>query len=113
MRSVHCLQVHLWIPVAVVNYHRVCRGQVNAQASSPRAEQKYKLVSLLVHELIDLLLPYCHISGAINPTKRVLPESAIILHDIEQIGHLGEDEHPMPVLGIELGEEPIQDDHLA
>ena len=48
----------------------------------------------------------------INAAVLVLLVQAVVLQDVQQAGHLAEDEHPA-VAALQLGQQPVQKDHLA
>ncbi len=88
MSSIHGLEIHLWVPVAVVNDDCVGAGQVDTQTTGSCGEQEDEFAAIFSHELFDLLVSGSHVSGAINSAILMGSEVTEVLQDVEDHGHL-------------------------
>mmetsp|Transcript_51023 Transcript_51023/g.127957 ORF Transcript_51023/g.127957 Transcript_51023/m.127957 type:complete len:200 (-) Transcript_51023:1119-1718(-) len=114
MRSIHGLQVHLRIPVTVVQNYCVSRSKVNAKASGScgQKEELLSFVFWIVVELFDLPIPVLSAGIPVDAAVDDITNSAIVLQDIEHSCHLAEEEHLRPLFE-ESPEQSIKEDHLA
>ena len=98
MSSIHGLQVHLRVPVTVVEHHGVGSHEIEAQTSSSGRDQEDELVSVLGSEIIDLRLSVIQLSVAIKSAILVVSEAAVVLEDIKHRREAREDERLTVIL---------------
>lgn len=67
------LQIHLRVPVRVVEHHNVCSGQVDAQATGARGQQEDELLRVGRVERVDAVLTVLARGVAVNAAVLVLP----------------------------------------
>jgi len=92
MRTVHCLKIHLRVPVAIIDDHGVCGSEINTESTSSCAQEKDELRGVICRELADLLVARVHIGIAVNAAVLELAEIAVVFEDVEHHGHLREDQ---------------------
>mmetsp|Transcript_8046 Transcript_8046/g.19965 ORF Transcript_8046/g.19965 Transcript_8046/m.19965 type:complete len:209 (-) Transcript_8046:1229-1855(-) len=112
MCAVHRLQVHLRVPVAIVDNDRVCGHKVDAQPTGACGEQKDELLAAISIVCVDHVLAVVARGVAVDAAVLVLAVDKVVLQNIQQPGHLGEDEHAAPLL-LEAGQKLIQQHQLA
>ena len=66
MSSVHSLEIHLRIPIRVIDDDNIGRVQVDSQTSGPRAQHEDKLGGVLRVVFLDLTIPVLMSSISIN-----------------------------------------------
>mmetsp|Transcript_8845 Transcript_8845/g.30409 ORF Transcript_8845/g.30409 Transcript_8845/m.30409 type:complete len:769 (-) Transcript_8845:151-2457(-) len=110
--AVHGLQVHLRVPVRVVQDDDIGGVQVDSEATCPRGKQEGKLLRVGGVVRIDALLPVLSRGVSVNPAVLVPPKEHVVLEDVEQAGHLGEDKDARTLL-LQPGQELVQQDHLS
>mmetsp|Transcript_44997 Transcript_44997/g.74558 ORF Transcript_44997/g.74558 Transcript_44997/m.74558 type:complete len:441 (-) Transcript_44997:289-1611(-) len=93
MRTIHGLQIHLRVPIAIVDDDDIRRLQIDAETASTRRQQEHKQLALGRIKLIHRRLSIFARRTAINPAIVMLSNGAIIFQDIQNARHLTEDEH--------------------
>ena len=87
-----CLLVIVWVEINVMQDDCVGRGQVDAQATSSRGEQKHEDLLVFV-KLVYHLLPLSHGGLPIQPQKPVASDIHVLLYDVQHYHKLREDQH--------------------
>lgn len=72
MRSIHSLQVDLWVIVRIEKHNMISCRQINAEATSTRTDKEHKLIAFLRRERSDPLFTFFKWHGAINATVAIL-----------------------------------------
>jgi len=80
--SVHGLEVHLRVEVAVEQYDCVGTGQVDAQPAGPGRKQKHELLTVGGTELVDLGFSDQCAGAAVNSAILVLALDAVVFEDV-------------------------------
>ena len=112
MRAVHRLEVHLRVPVAVVDDDGIGGGEVDTQTSGAGGEEEDKLLRAGGVVRVDHVLARVPVGVTVDAAVLVPAEEEVILEDVEEAGHLGEDEDAAALL-LELLEQLIEEDHLT
>ena len=116
MRPAQRLDIVVRVPVGIVKHDRVCGGEVDAEAARPGREEEDELLlgggAQVAVEAIDAQLPLRGAHVAVEPLEAVAARQQVVLEDVEHLGHLAEDEHPV-VVGLELGQQQLEQLHLA
>ena len=92
------LDVIVRIPVAIVDDHRVRRGEIDAQAPCPGGEKKAELFSTRSVETIDGILSIGTRRFPVHSFVLVPVIFQEIFQYVEHAGHLREDQNSMPLL---------------
>ena len=106
MTPVLGLRVHGWVPVRVVKHDRVGSRQVDPQPTRPGGEDKGKDPLVLV-ELVHQPLPLLDPGRPVQAGVRVLVVVQKLFQRVQHLGHLRENQHPVPSL-LQLVQEPGQ-----
>mmetsp|Transcript_24575 Transcript_24575/g.48368 ORF Transcript_24575/g.48368 Transcript_24575/m.48368 type:complete len:251 (-) Transcript_24575:1188-1940(-) len=106
------LEVHLRVPVGVVQNHNVCRGQVDAQPARSRGQQEHKLLRPFSIERVHHLLPSLRRCASINAAVRQLAVDTVVLQDVQSASHLREDQNSA-VLSSQPRQQLVKHQHLA
>uniref|UniRef100_A0AAG5DLD8 Uncharacterized protein n=1 Tax=Anopheles atroparvus TaxID=41427 RepID=A0AAG5DLD8_ANOAO len=112
MRPVHRLQVHLRVPVGVIDDDHVGRGQVDAQPAGTRRQHEDELGAVLRVVVGDHVRAVLVRRLAIEPAVLVAAPVAKVLQDVQHARHLAEDEYAR-VLLLQLPEQLVEHHHLA
>mmetsp|Transcript_5134 Transcript_5134/g.19039 ORF Transcript_5134/g.19039 Transcript_5134/m.19039 type:complete len:438 (+) Transcript_5134:1596-2909(+) len=112
VRPVLCLEVHLWVPVAVHVHHSVGAGERNAEAAGARGEEVEKDARRGVVELFDVHLPPYAWRRAVQPAVGVAAERAVVLKEVEHAREEREDQY-LAALCLEAREDLVQHRQLA
>lgn len=92
MCAILCLEILLWIPVAVKQDDGIRGREVDTQAACPRAEQEDPAFRVGV-EGFNLGLAVVGFDGAVNAeTGPGMKDVGPVLEDIELFGELGKDD---------------------
>ena len=86
--SVHGLQIHLRVEIAVVDNNSISCCQIDTQSSSSSRQKKYVFLWIIGHERLDLCVSRGHIGRAIDSAIVVHSVIAVIFEDIQNHGHL-------------------------
>jgi len=106
------LQVVLWVPVAVVNNHRVGCCKVNTDAARPSRQQHDEQVRVWAAVSINSGLPLLPRDRSINALVGVSAQLHVVLEEIQHNAELRENKHSMPV-ALQLGQELVKQHHLT
>mmetsp|Transcript_16565 Transcript_16565/g.57911 ORF Transcript_16565/g.57911 Transcript_16565/m.57911 type:complete len:886 (+) Transcript_16565:420-3077(+) len=112
VRAIHGLQVHLRVPVAVVEDDDVGRGEVDAEPAGARGQQEHEAVALVLRVAVDGLLPQVARDGTVQALVHVAAEAQVLLERVEHLDELREDEHAV-ALRLELRQQLVQQHELA
>ena len=83
MGSVHCLEVHLWIPVTVEEDDGVSSHQVQSQATGTGRNQENEFISVWTSKIVYLLLSQIKVRISIKSAVIIFFPPAIVLKNIE------------------------------
>mmetsp|Transcript_32858 Transcript_32858/g.77904 ORF Transcript_32858/g.77904 Transcript_32858/m.77904 type:complete len:460 (-) Transcript_32858:740-2119(-) len=112
MRPIHRLEVHLGIPVGVVQHNDVGSSQIDSEAAGSGGEQEDKLLRVLLVERVDGVLAVIPGCVTVDPAVLVAFVQAVILQYVEHASHLREDEHAAVPL-LQLRQQFVEEDELA
>eukprot|EP00968_Pinguiococcus_pyrenoidosus_P005742 scaffold374_cov271-Pinguiococcus_pyrenoidosus.AAC.6 len=112
VRAVHGLQIHLRVPVRVIQHDNVCGIQVDPKAAGSRTQQKGEVRRLRGIELVHLPVAVLGRGAPVDATVSMAEELHHVFQDVQHPRHLAEDEHP-GALSAQLGQELAQQRHLA
>mmetsp|Transcript_34075 Transcript_34075/g.73803 ORF Transcript_34075/g.73803 Transcript_34075/m.73803 type:complete len:464 (-) Transcript_34075:575-1966(-) len=112
MGPVHSLEIHLRVPVRVVQDHDIGRVKVDSETSGSRGQQEGELLRVWRVVSVDAFLPVLSRGVSVDPAVLVPPEEHVVLQDIEQTGHLREDQHAGSLL-LEPRQKLIEENHLT
>ncbi|KAI3476655.1 hypothetical protein L1887_61750 [Cichorium endivia] len=115
VNSVLRLQIHLRVPVRVVEDDRVGSDQVDAETTGARAEQEQvaRILALVLVERLHLRPPLFLRRSAVDAAGAQLLELVgPLLDDVEHGGKLAKDEHLVPTLEERI-EQSVEHEHLA
>mmetsp|Transcript_9389 Transcript_9389/g.19079 ORF Transcript_9389/g.19079 Transcript_9389/m.19079 type:complete len:356 (-) Transcript_9389:1289-2356(-) len=110
--AVHGLEVDLRVPVGVVKDDNVRGLEVDSQTTGPRGEEERELRGVIFVERVHLLVPLVPVRVAVDPAVLVADVVHVVLEDVENPSHLGEDQNPAAVF-LELGKELVENLHLS
>jgi len=83
MRSIHGLQIHLRIEIAIIEYHSVSCRQIDPQPSGSCAEEKQEML-VCVHKGFYLVLPTLHVSISVDSAISVPSQMTEIFKDVQE-----------------------------
>ena len=106
------MQIHLWIPIAVVQNDNVGRRQIDAKAAGARRQHEQELFAARRVKFVDLLLTQLVLSLTVEAAILVAAPPAIILENVEHSAHLREDENAR-ALRLQLYEQFVEQMQLA
>mmetsp|Transcript_34656 Transcript_34656/g.115829 ORF Transcript_34656/g.115829 Transcript_34656/m.115829 type:complete len:237 (+) Transcript_34656:433-1143(+) len=112
VRAIHRLQVHLRVPVAVEQDHRVGGGEVDPEPARARREEENERVRVGAAEAVDGGLAKVAADRPVEPLVRVAPLEQVVREDVEHAHHLRKDEHAVP-LAPQLGQKLVEEHALA
>ena len=95
MCSVHGLQIGLRVPVAVVENDSVGGHEIDAEAAGTGAQEENKNLAALFDEAGDLFIPIFHGGISVDAVVLVPSEVHVVLQNVQDACHLGENEHLM------------------
>lgn len=104
--AVLSLGVHGGIPVAVVEDHGVCAGQVDAHASTASGQDEAEDASVCVESLHEGLSLF-HAGAAVQTEVDVSVVVEELLQHIQHASHLSEDEHAVTT-GLQLPQQRVE-----
>ena len=108
VRPIHGLQVHLRVPVGVKNDDDVGSVEVDAQSAGPRRQHEDELGRARSVVLLDLRVPVLVGRLTVDTTVAVATVPTVVLENVENSGHLCEDEDSR-ALALKLGEKLVED----
>ena len=110
--SILGLSIHRRVPVAVVEDHCVCTSQIDSHPPRSCTKNESKVLAVIIEPIkervsvsflnIVSLIPLHKALSHFNPSAAIKPHIHIAvvveegLEHIKHLGHLGEDEHPVP-----------------
>ncbi|KAH9409282.1 hypothetical protein TYRP_010285 [Tyrophagus putrescentiae] len=112
MRPILRLQILVRIPVRIKDDDRIGRLQIQPQTSGSSGQQKDKVVRLLGVEHSQQGASIFSFCGSIQSHVLVPPVAKVVLNDGHRVGHLTEEQHPVPGR-LKLRQNPIQQLKLA
>ena len=95
MNPVLCLQIHLRVPVRVEDNDGVCSLKVETESSGASTQQKDIVLTVGLVEQLHAFFSVFRLGGAVEPEVPDSLELEIGLHDVHEMRHLREDEHPV------------------
>mmetsp|Transcript_47611 Transcript_47611/g.79829 ORF Transcript_47611/g.79829 Transcript_47611/m.79829 type:complete len:768 (+) Transcript_47611:2909-5212(+) len=111
VRAVLGLQVHLGVPVAVVQDHGVGGRQVDAQAPGAGGQHEEEHGAVGGVEALHALVPLEGAGAPVEAVVRVALPDQVVLHDVQHPRHLAEQQHAV-ALGLQPRQQLVQDPHL-
>jgi len=81
------------VPVAVKDDHGIRCLKVQAQATSPGAQQEDEILGPGLVEFLQQSSPVLRLGGAIKAKVQEVPKRKVILHDGHEGRHLAEKQH--------------------
>jgi hypothetical protein len=112
MSSVHCLKIHLRIPVRVIQDDSIGCHQVQTKSSSTSGNQEDFLVGVGRREVVNLGLPVIKLCVSIKSTVLVLSGSAVIFKDVKH-GRKPREDQGLRVVSLCLPHQFVKNLHLA
>jgi len=82
------LEIHLRVPVAVIDDDCVRAGQVDTKATWPRAKQEHEIFAFRAVELFNAFVPMQQARFTINSGELEFPICAEILKNVKHPHHL-------------------------
>lgn len=112
MGSVHGLEVHLGVPVTVVEDNCVGCHQIETQTTSSCRDQEDKLVCVWRSVIVNLRLSLIKLSVTIKSAILVVSKPAVVLEDIKHRSETREDKSLTLIL-VAFLEELVHELHLT
>mmetsp|Transcript_3136 Transcript_3136/g.8323 ORF Transcript_3136/g.8323 Transcript_3136/m.8323 type:complete len:368 (-) Transcript_3136:650-1753(-) len=112
VRAVLGLLVHLRVPVAVEEDHRVGRLQVEPEPARPRRQHEEKDLRSRRVELGQEQRPLVRLGLSVQPKVLVLLHLQVHLQQVHGARHLGEEQHAV-ARRLQLGQDSVQELELA
>lgn len=106
------LQVHLRIPIRIEQNDSISSLQVEPQATGPSAEQEDVVFRVLFVEHLRPLPPFVGLGASVEPQVLDALVVEVDLHNVHEMGHLREDEHPVAEL-LEFWKQPVDELELS
>ena len=107
-----CLHIVLWVPIAIKNDNGISDLKIDAEATGTRAKEEDETIRAGPAEAVYCGLAVSTADPSVEALEGVAAVREVILEDVEDADHLGEDEDLMAV-GLEPGEELIDEDKLS
>lgn len=98
VRAIHRLQVHLRIPVRIIQHHDICRRKVDPQTARARGQQKHKPFRAFAVKLVDRELAVHARGVAVDAAVLVTAVDAVVLQNIDDTRHLRKNKNPRAAL---------------
>jgi hypothetical protein len=112
MCPVHGLEIHLRVPITIIQDNSVGSHQVETQTTCSSRDEEDELVSIRRSEVINLQLSVIELGTSIKSAIFVLHESAVVLKNIQHRCKSREDQ-ALTVVCLRFAEESVQELHLA
>ena len=112
MCTVHSLEIHLRIPITIIQHNDVCTHQVKTKTTSTSRNQEDVHGTVWLHELLNLLLTIFKTGVSIKTTICKLPEVAKVFQNVKHRSESRENQHLVVVLFCLLAKS-VKEDHFA
>mmetsp|Transcript_29015 Transcript_29015/g.72923 ORF Transcript_29015/g.72923 Transcript_29015/m.72923 type:complete len:339 (+) Transcript_29015:206-1222(+) len=94
MCTIHGLRVHGWVPITIVEDHRISGGEVDTDTASTRTEDEDEDLRVVLPSL-DQIAAVGQTTGSVQSDVGVATVGEIVLEDGEHLGHLAVEQHAM------------------
>src|ERR1700728_4882511 len=95
MSSIHGLRVNCRVPVRVIEYDRVSRRQVDAQATGARRQQEDEDLWPCL-EVVHRVSTILEFRASVKATVFIVAVSQVLFHQVNHSGHLEIEEDSVP-----------------
>jgi hypothetical protein len=83
MSSIHCLEIHLWIPVRVIQDNGISGHEIQTKPSCSSRYQEDSLLSFFTREVINLNLSIIKLCVTIKSAVFIFSIPTVIFHNVQ------------------------------
>jgi hypothetical protein len=112
MSSIHCLEIHLWIPVRVIQDNSVSSHEIQTKSTSSCRDEEDSLLRVLTREVINLNLSIIKLCVTIKSAVFIFSKSTVIFHNVKHGCEAGEYKS-LRVISMSFSKQFIKHLHLS
>jgi hypothetical protein len=112
MSSIHCLEIHLWIPVRVIQDNSVGCHEIQTKSTSSCGDEEDCLLSVLTRKVINLNLTIIKLCVTIKSAVFIFSISTVIFHNVKHSCETGEYKS-LRIISVSFPEQLIKHLHLS
>jgi hypothetical protein len=112
MSSIHCLEIHLWIPVRVIQDNGISGHEIQTKPSCSSRYQENGLLCFFTSEVIDLNLSIIKLCVTIKSAVFIFSISTVIFHNVKHSCETGEYKS-LRIISVSFPEQLIKHLHLS